>query len=178
MQTLHFAILPYRSSDGTLNPDFINLVLTDGLGHHAEHQEVCKGAWRNNEYDCQTYWKRTIISRIHKKLENYDRWHAEFKISDADYNDWYRWYYFIDGEDAREFIEACEVSQHTTHFQSRIGVVKGWEYFKKLKKHEFNTSTAALLAYARGYIDGMNLNAPWDAEGDEALACLGLAQVK
>ena len=178
MQTLHFAILPYRSSDGTLNPDFINLVLTDGLGHHAEHQEVCKSAWRNNEYDCQTYWKRTIISRIHKKLENYDRWHAEFKISDADYNDWYRWYYFIDGEDAREFIEACEVSQHTTHFQSRIGVVKGWEYFKELKKHEFNTSTAALLAYARGYIDGMNLNAPWDAEGDEALACLGLAQVK
>ena len=178
MQTLHFAILPYRSSDGTLNPDFINLVLTDGLGHHAEHQEVRKDAWRNNEYDCQTYWKRTIISRIHKKLENYDRWHAEFKISDADYNDWYRWYYFIDGDDAREFIEACEVSQHTTHFQSRIGVVKGWEYFKKLKKHEFNTSTAALLAYARGYIDGMNLNAPWDAEGDEALACLGLAQVK
>ena len=178
MQTLHFAILPYRSSDGTLNPDFINLVLTDGLGHHAEHQEVCKSAWRNNEYDCQTYWKRTIISRIHKKLENYDRWYAEFKISDADYNDWYRWYYFIDGEDAREFIEACEVSQHTTHFQSRIGVVKGWEYFKELKKHEFNTSTAALLAYARGYIDGMNLNAPWDAEGDEALACLGLAQVK
>lgn len=170
MQTLHFAIL--RSSDNC-----VNLVLTDGL-HTIEHQEINEGAWRDNKYDCRTYWKRMLISRIYQKLENYSRWHAEFKISDADYNDWYRWYFFINGEDAREFIVACGTSQHTTHFQSKIGVVKGWGYFKKLKAHDFNTSTAAMLAYARGYIDGMNLNAPWDAEGDEALGCLGLTRVE
>ena len=48
MQTLHFAILPYRSSDGTLNPDFINLVLTDGLGHRAGRSQLFRNPYEES----------------------------------------------------------------------------------------------------------------------------------
>lgn len=172
MQTLHFAILPYRNSLGVINPDYVYLALIDEQGKRVESEIISTDAWR--ESDFQDYWKHSLITRIYRKLKNYSNWHAEYSISDAIYNEWYRWYFFINGEDARDFIVACGHSQHSNNFQSMIGVTEGWEYFKSLKEAGFNTSTAAMLAYSRGYIDGMNLNAPWDAEGDEALVYLGL----
>ena len=174
MQTLHFAILPYRNSFNEINPDYIYLALVDEQGNRVESDSINTDAWRNNGSDFQNYWKHNLITRIYRKLSNYTNWRAEYSIDNTVYDEWYHWYFYIDGEDAREFIVACGHSQHSSNFQSRIGVTQGWEYFKSLKEAGFNTSTAAMLAYSRGYIDGMNLNAPWDCEGDEALACLGL----
>ena len=50
----------------------------------------------------------------------------------------------------------------------------GWKYFKKLKAAKFKTSTAAILAYARGYLGGMDANNRYEQEGTEALGILGL----
>lgn len=173
MQPLHFAILPYRSSNNVINPDYVYLALVDESGDRIESDSIRKDAWHDNE-DVRAYWKRTLISRIYKKCENYSSWHAEYKLPDDIYEDFRKWYFFIDGEDAQEFIIACGHSQHSHNFQSRCGVTIGWKYFKVLKEHQFQTSTAAMLAYTRGYLAGMDLNAPWDREGSEALACLGL----
>ena len=174
MQTLHFAILPYRSSNNVINPDYVYLALVDAQGNRVEYDSINTTAWREQGSDFRDYWKHTLITRIYRKLSNYAKWHGEYSIDNAIYDDWYRWYFFIDGEDAREFIVACQHSQHSQNFQSMIGVTEGWKYFKVLKEAGFNTSTAAMLAYSRGYIDGMNMNSPWDREGDEALTCLGL----
>ena len=174
MQKLHFAILPYRSSNNVINPDYVYLALVDEQGNRVVHDSISTTAWREEGSDFHDYWKHTLITSIYRKLSNYADWHGEYSIDDAIYDDWYRWYFFIDGEDAREFIVACGHSQHSGKFQSMIGVTEGWKYFKVLKEAKFNTSTAAMLAYSRGYIDGMNMNSPWNREGDEALACLGL----
>lgn len=178
MQTLHFAILPYRSSNNEINSDYVNLALVDEQGKQVESECISKDAWRERGSDFRDYWKHSLLTSIYRKLKNYSNWRAEYSIDEAIYDEWYRWYFFINGEDAREFIVNCQHSQHSSNFQSMIGVTEGWKYFKVLKKAGFNTSTAAMLAYARGYIDGMNLNAPWDAEGDEALGCLGLTKVE
>ena len=174
MQTLHFAILPYRNSNNEINSDYVCLALVDEQGNRVESGSISADAWRERGSDFRDYWKHNLLTRIYRKLKNYSSWYAEYSIDEAIYDEWYHWYFFINGEDAREFIMACQHSQHSSNFQSMIGVTEGWKYFKELKKHDFNTLTAAMLAYARGYIDGMNMNAPWDAEGDEALACLGL----
>ena len=39
---------------------------------------------------------------------------------------------------------------------------------------KFNTSTAALLAYTRGYLGGMDANNRYEQDGTEALGLLGL----
>lgn len=174
MQTLHFAMLPYRNSRNEINPDYVCLTLVDEQGHRVESEDISTDAWREKGTPFRDYWKYSLITRIFKKLANYSSWHAEYRLPEDIYEEWYRWYFYIQGEDAREFIVACGHSQHSRNFQSMIGVTEGWKYFKTLKEAGFNTSTAAMLAYTRGYIDGMNMNAPWDAEGDEALACLGL----
>jgi hypothetical protein len=174
MQTLHFAILPYRNSNGEINSDYVYLSLVDEQGNRVESESISKDAWRERGSDFRDYWKHTLLTCIYRKLSNYSKFYGRYSIADTIYDEWYRWYFFINGKDAREFIVACQHSQHSSNFQSMIGVTEGWKYFKVLKGAGFNTSTAAMLAYSRGYIDGMNLNAPWDREGDEALACLGL----
>lgn len=178
MQTLHFAILPYRSADNTISENYVYLALVNETESVVERECVPTYRWEANEDDFQSYWKRVLITRIYKKLSNYTSWQAEYTLSKEDYEDWYHWYFFIDGEDAREYISACGHTQHSTNFQSVCGVTIGWKYFKVLKEHSFQTSTAAMLAYARGYLAGMELNSPWDREGSEALMCLDLTVAK
>ena len=182
MQSIHFSIRPYRSSDNTINPGWIKLCIVDELGTVITSQDICKQAWRDDDHECRAYWMHVLLTTIHKHLYKvsdakgyiYDKEHA-FIIDNATYDEWYRWYYFIDGEDAYAYISRCSTSQHTTNWQARCGVIVGWKFYKELVSHNFREDTAAMLAYARGYLTGMESNAPWDSEGMEALQCLGLS---
>lgn len=181
MKHIHFAIRPYRNSNNEISAGWIRLVLIADDGILINSQDIRSDAWRNNESDCRAYWKHQLLTGIRKHLRRasdakgyiYDREHT-LLIEDEAYDEWYRWYYYIDGEDAYAYISRCGASQHTTHWQSRCGVIAGWTFYKKLREHDFNESTAAMLAYARGYLAGMESNSPWDSEGMEALHCLGL----
>lgn len=182
MEHIHFAIRPYRNCEDIINPDFVCLCIVADNGNLVSSQCIRKNAWTNNEYDCKSYWKHVLLSDIKDRLIPtsktygyiYNR-ETRLVIDDETYDEWFRWYYYIDGEDASEFIRRCGVSQHTTNWQARCGVIVGWKFYKKLISHDFRTDTAAMLAYARGYLTGMESNSPWDSEGMEALQCLGLS---
>ena len=122
-----------------------------------------------------------LITSIWKKLTN-SRWYTskgEYTIREDLYQRWYKWYWFIDGEDAHEYLYNCPNGNtlHSAHFQAVCGATEGWPYFKKLKDAGFNARTAALLAYTRGYTEGMDLNNPWGREGEEALYLIGLKRI-
>ena len=183
MQSIHFSVRPYRNYKNEISNEFIYLCLVKDNGDVVERQSIRTSAWRNNENGCCEYWKHELLThvkdvliRASKASEGGYIYKKETRLilDDATYDDWYRWYYFIDGEDAYEYISRCSVSQHTTNWQARCGVVVGWKFYKKLREHDFNESTSAMLAYARGYLSGMESNNPWDSEGMEALHCLGL----
>ena len=183
MQSIHFSVRPYRNYKNEISNEFIYLCLVKDNGDVVERQSIRTDAWRNNENGCREYWKHELLTHVKDVLIRASRaseggyiYKKEKRLilDDATYDDWYRWYYFIDGEDAYEYISRCSVSQHTTNWQARCGVVVGWKFYKKLRKHDFNESTSAMLAYVRGYLSGMESNNPWDSEGMEALHCLGL----
>lgn len=163
MITLHFTVSNYSEDYIELSLCAEDKVLTS--------QQVIKSTWEDNEDNLQDYWKFKSITEVRKDIEC---WQPKYKLPKDIYDAWYRWYYFIDGEDASEFIRGIGRSQHTNNFQSCYGIMLGWKYFKKLKAAKFRTSTAALLAYARGYLGGMDANNRFDQEGTEALGILGL----
>ena len=183
MQSIHFSVRPYRNYKNEISNEFIYLCLVKDNGDVVERQSIRTSAWRNNERGCREYWKHELLTHVKDALIRASKaseggyiYKKETRLilDDATYDDWYRWYYFIDGEDAYAYISRCSVSQHTTDWQARCGVVVGWKFYKKLREHNFNESTSAMLAYARGYLYGMEFNSPWDSEGMEALHCLGL----
>lgn len=183
MQSIHFSVRPYRNYKNEISNEFIYLCLVKNNGDVVERQSIRTSAWRNNENGCREYWKHELLTHVKDALIRASKTseggyiykkETRLILDDATYDDWYRWYYFIDGEDAYEYISRCSVSQHTTNWQARCGVVVGWKFYKKLREHDFNESTSAMLAYARGYLYGMEFNSPWDSEGMEALHCLGL----
>lgn len=183
MQSIHFSVRPYRNYKNEISNEFIYLCLVKNNGDVVKRQSIRTDAWRNNENGCREYWKHELLTLVKNILISASKafsgdyiYNSEncLILDDAIYDDWYRWYYFIDGEDAYEYISRCSVSQHTTNWQTRCGVVVGWKFYKKLRKHNFNESTSAMLAYARGYLYGMEFNSPWGGEGMEALHCLGL----
>ena len=183
MQSIHFSVRPYRNYKNEISNKFIYLCLVKNNGDVVERQSIRTSAWRNNENGCREYWKHELLTHVKDALIRASKaseggyiYKKETRLilDDATYDDWYRWYYFIDGEDAYEYISRCSVSQHTTNWQARCGVVVGWKFYKKLREHDFNESTSAMLAYARGYLYGMEFNSPWGGEGMEALHCLGL----
>ena len=183
MQSIHFSVRPYRNYKNEISNEFIYLCLVKDNGDVVKRQSIRTDAWRNNENGCREYWKHELLTHVKDALIRaseaskggyiYEK-ETRLILDDATYDDWYRWYYFIDGEDAYEYISRCSVSQHTTNWQARCGVVVGWKFYKKLREHDFNESTSAMLAYARGYLYGMEFNSPWGGEGMEALHCLGL----
>lgn len=183
MQSIHFSVRPYRNYKNEISNEFIYLCLVKNNGDVVKRQSIRTSAWRNNENGCREYWKHELLTHVKDALIRASKaseggyiYKKETRLilDDATYDDWYRWYYFIDGEDAYEYISRCSASQHTTNWQARCGVVVGWKFYKKLREHNFNESTSAMLAYARGYLYGMEFNSPWDSEGMEALHCLGL----
>ena len=163
MITLHFTVSNYSDN-------FIELSLCAG-DKVLTSQQVSKYAWEKNENNLQDYWKFELITEVRKDIEGLD---PKYELPKDIYDAWFKWYYFIDGEDASEFIREIGCSQHTLHFQSSYAITLGWKYFKKLKAAKFKTSTAAVLAYARGYLGGMDANNRYEQEGTEALGLLGL----
>lgn len=163
MITLHFIVSNYSE-------DFIELSLC-AEDRMITSQQVLKSAWEENENNLQDYWKFNLISQIRKDI---DGWKPKYELPKDIYDAWFKWYYFVDGEDASEFIREIGRSQHTLNFQNSYAIMLGWKYFKKLKAAKFKTSTAAILAYTRGYLGGMDANNRYDAEGTEALGLLGL----
>ena len=163
MITLHFTVSSYSEDFIELSLCAENKVLTS--------QQVLKSAWEENEDNIQDYWRFNLISQIRKDI---DGWYPKYELPKDIYDAWFKWYYFIDGENASEFIREIGRSQHTLNFQNNYAIMLGWKYFKKLKAAKFKTSTAAILAYTRGYLGGMDANNRYDAEGAEALGLLGL----
>lgn len=163
MITLHFTFSNYSE-------DYIELSLC-AEDKVLISQQVSKYAWEKNEDGLQDYWKFKLISEVRKDIEG---WKPKYELPKDIYDAWFKWYYFVDGEDASEFIRKIDRSQHTLNFQNNYAIMLGWKYFKKLKAAKFKTSTAAMLAYTRGYLGGMDVNNCYDAEGTEALGLLGL----
>ena len=163
MITLHFTVSNYSESFIELSLCAEDKVLTS--------QQILRSAWEENENNLQDYWKFKLITEVRKDIEG---WEPKYELPKDIYDAWYKWYYFIDGEDASEFIREIGRSKNTLHFQSSYAIILGWKYFKKLKAAKFETSTAAILAYARGYLGGMDANNRYEQEGTEALGILGL----
>ena len=163
MITLHFTVSNYSE-------EFIELALC-AKDKVLTSQQILRSAWEKNENNLRDYWRFKLITEVKKDIEG---WQPRYELPKDIYDAWYKWYYFIDGEDASEFIREIGRSQHTLHFQSSYAIMLGWKYFKKLKAAKFNTSTAAILAYARGYLGGMDANNRYEQEGTEALGLLGL----
>lgn len=163
MITLHFTVSNYSE-------DFIELALC-AEDKVLTSQQVTKYAWEKDENNLQDYWKFKLITEVKKDIEGRQ---PKYELPKDIYDAWYKWYYFIDGENASEFIREIERSQHTLNFQSSYAIMLGWKYFKRLRAAKFKTSTAAMLAYARGYLGGMDANNHFEQEGTEALGILGL----
>mgnify|MGYP007054414738 CR=1 FL=1 len=163
MITLNFTVSDYSEDFITLSLCADTEVLTS--------EQVLKSHWVKDEDNFQDYWRFVLISRIRKKIEG---WKHEYELPKDIYDAWYKWFYYIDGEDAHEFIRSIDRSQRTLDFQNNYAIILGWKYFKKLKAADFNTTTAATLAYARGYLGGMDMANRYDQEGTEALGLLGL----
>lgn len=163
MITLHFTVSNYSE-------DFIELALC-AEDKVLTSQQVTKYAWEKDENNLQDYWKFKLITEVKKDIEGRQ---PKYELPKDIYDAWYKWYYFIDGENASEFIREIGRSQHTLNSQSSYAIMLGWKYFKRLKAAKFKTSTAAMLAYARGYLGGMDANNHFEQEGTEALGILGL----
>lgn len=163
MITLHFTVSNYSE-------DFIGLALC-AEDKMLTSQQVPKYAWEKNEDNLQDYWKFKLITDVKKDIEGLE---PKYELPKDIYDAWYKWYYYVDGEDASEFIREIGRSQHTLNFQSSYAIMLGWKYFKKLKAAKFKTSTAAILAYTRGYLGEMDANNRYEQEGTEALGILGL----
>ena len=163
MITLHFTVSNYSE-------EFIELALC-AKDKVLTSQQILRSAWEKNENNLRDYWRFKLITEVRKDIEGRQ---PKYELPKDIYDAWYKWYYFIDGEDASEFIHEIGRSQHTLHFQSSYAIILGWKYFKKLKAAKFKTSTATILAYARGYLGGMDANNRYEQEGTEALGILGL----
>ena len=141
MKNIHFTIRPYRDYSSKVNTEFIYLCLVADNSDVVAKESIRASAWRNNENKCQEYWKHSLLTKVKDMLLKASEAHDGYiynrekrlVIDDATYDEWYRWYYFIDGEDAHEFIVHCGHSQHTTHWQSHYGVVAGWKFYDWLK---------------------------------------------
>ena len=163
MITLHFTVSNYSE-------DFIELALC-AEDKVLTSRQVTTYAWEKHENGLQDCWKFELITEVKEDIKSQE---PKYELPKDIYDAWYKWYYYVDGEDASEFIREIGRSQHTLNFQSSYAIMLGWKYFKRLKAAKFKTSTAAILAYARGYLGGMDANNRYEQEGTEALGILGL----
>ena len=165
MQNISFIVLP---EDG--NPDWGILTLAVH-GMEIKRREINLPGWESLSPEMRNEMCFDLIT--HELEKALLKGEACFNDSSL-YQKWYEYEFFIDGEDAREFIELVPRTRHSTLIQPRCGVECGWKYYKRLVAHEFQKRTAANLAYWRGYLAGMDLNNSWDREGTEAIHCMGL----
>lgn len=168
ISTITFELQPYYT--GNEGWRMLTLLVN---GEKAADCEINLDRWNTVSKERQ---EEEMFSLVHcvkdleKKLLNNG---AEFE-DPTFYQKWYEYEFFIDGEDAREFIERVPRTRYSRLIQSMMAVEYGWRYYKRLRAHDFNKQTSADLAYWRGYLAGMDLNSPWDAEGREAIHCMDL----
>ena len=169
MKTINFAILAYRPED-TEDNGWRRLAITID-GEDVGIKEINYDAWNNLPDDQKDEMRFDLISgELERDLLNGNACFNDPSL----YKKWYEYEFFIDGEDAREFIERVPRTRHSIRIQPRCAVEYGWKFYKVLVAHNFNKQIAADLAYWRGYLAGMDLNSPWDAEGTEAIRCMNL----
>lgn len=172
MKTVSFEILPYYDCHGKVSDEWIYIAL------------VIDGEVTNKDSVNRTHWKRAdeetrnrhLFFLINEDLDQKLFYKKKARFADPEmYDKWYKHEFYIDGEDASEFIRRVPRTRHArsfNDFQASIAVTEGWKHFKALRSADFNISTAANLAYWRGYITGMEWS--YRGEGREALSLMGL----
>lgn len=175
MKTISFKLMPYITGKGEVSDEWKELTLfVDGV-------KICQDSinWeRWQEADLENK-DRHMFRLINEDLDNALYWkHAQFEDSDM-YDRWYKYEFFINGEDAHEFIRRVPRTMHPrtfNDFQASVAVTEGWKHYKALRSADFNETTAANLAYWRGYITGMEWG--YHGEGREVLTLMGLKPIK
>ena len=64
MKNIHFTIRPYRDYSNKVNTEFIYLCLVTDNSDIVAKEVVRTSAWRDNENECQEYWKHHILSQV------------------------------------------------------------------------------------------------------------------
>lgn len=64
MQNIHFTIRSYRDYSNKVNTEFIYLCLVTDNSDVVAKEVVRTSAWRDNENECQEYWKHHILSQV------------------------------------------------------------------------------------------------------------------
>ena len=177
MQNIKFELRPYLRYDGSVDNDWLELTLV--INEEAiKHDTVNSYRWKDaDEQTRQKHCFYLIDESLEQALLNKK---ASF-VEESLYKSWYEFQFHIDGEDAIDFIRRVPRTKHPrtfSGFQAAMAVETGWVYYKKLVNAGFNKTTAANLAYWRGYIDGMDMNNAFDKEGTEALDLMGLKYIK
>lgn len=177
MKQIKFELRPYLRYDGSIDEEWLELTLIVD-DEAIEHETVNSYRWKDaDELTKQKHCFYLINEELERDLLNK---RAAFE-DETLYQSWYEFQFYIDGEDAFSFIIRVPRTKHPrtfSGFQAAMAVSSGWEYYKKLTKAGFNETTAANLAYWRGYIDGMDMNSIFDKEGTEALNLMGLKYIK
>lgn len=177
MKQIKFELRPYLRYDGSVDNDWLELTLIVD-GEAIKHDTVNSHRWKeSDEQTKQKHFFYLIDEALERDLLNK---RASFE-DETLYKSWYEFQFYIDGEDAINFIKRVPRTKHPrsfNDFQAAMAVSSGWEYYKRLTKAGFNETTAANLAYWRGYIDGMDMNSAFDKEGTEALDLMGLKYIK
>lgn len=177
MKTIKFSTKEYLNWEGIVMEDYLYVIITvDDVEFYKDSVNI--EYWKNKTEEERlkylfNYIPSDLADELYKKK-------AMFENEDI-YDIWYEWYFYINGEDASDYILKVPRTLHPKTFggfQASIAVSEGWEYYKKLVLAGFNSHTAANLAYWRGYIDGMDYARVLEKEGEEALAIMGLTKMK
>lgn len=177
MQNIKFELRPYYRYDGSVDKGWLELTLVVN-DEAIKHDTVNSYRWEESDESTKNrYCFYLIDGTLEKDLLNKK---ASF-VDESLYKSWYEFNFYIDKEDAIDFIRRVPRTKHPrtfSGFQAAMAVEMGWGYYKKLVNAGFNKTTAANLAYWRGYIDGMDMNNAFDKEGTEALDLMGLKYIK
>lgn len=171
MKTINFEILPYYECGNKVSNEWMYIALAVD-GEIIEKDCVNVNRWQNADDETRNHHLFFLID------EDLDRnlFYRKAQFADPEmYDKWYKHEFYIGGEDASEFIRCVPRTRHARSldgFQASIAVTDGWKHFKVLRRADFNPSTAANLAYWRGYITGMEYGRR--GEGIEALTLMGL----
>ena len=177
MKKIKFELRPYYRYDGSVDQEWLELTLVIN-DEPIKHDTVNSHRWKDADEATKNRHCFYLIDEVLEKELLSKK--ASFE-DEALYKAWYEFNFFIDGEDAIEFITKVPRTRHPrtfSGFQASMAVETGWDYYKKLVSEGFNKGTAANLAYWRGYIEGMDVARALDKEGTEALNIMGLQRIK
>jgi hypothetical protein len=171
MKTINFETLPYYDCHDKVSNEWIYIALVID-GEVVTKDYVNRSRWNGADEETRN---RHLFFLIDKDLDQ-ELFYKKAQFADPEmYDKWYKHEFYIDEEDASEFIRRVPRTRHArsfSDFQASMAVTEGWKHFKALRSADFNESVAANLAYWRGYIAGMEYG--YAGEGKEALTLMGL----